>query len=488
MGKESAPRKGEPLGDLRYSHVYQAVRQAPDRSSAIRALPDEDVIAALAAASMAADGVLVNVLATEAQNRALRSRRVLLSMNDAVLVVSLPDRRIVDANPAAERMLGLEADELRGEPTSLVSVDAARDAQLGKLLEETVHHDGARFELPLRRADGHVFPAEHTVSLLRDLMGEPTGFVVIVHDLTERERALRHATLRHDTLRVLLGARSLDQAVLPVMQMVCRALGWDAGAFWRLDPETGALRCADVWRAPGSDLAEDFDEHLRAQPEPPGAGGEARRSGQPFWSVDLAASSGPGWASHPDAARLRTAFGFPVRSASRLVGVVAFLSREARPSDPATLGLAEFMGGQLGQFVDRNAAETKFRTIVESAPDAMVIVDETGRITLVNSETERLFGYARGELVGQPVEVLMPEGVRRRHERHREDYAQEPRRRPMGVGLDLNGRRKDGSEFPVDISLSPLRTESEDLVVAAIREARTRDAGRGRVGARAAER
>ena len=115
-------------------------------------------------------------------------------------------------------------------------------------------------------------------------------------------------------------------------------------------------------------------------------------------------------------------------------------------------------------------ADETFRDLLESAPDAMVVVDADGRIVLVNAQTERLFGYNRDELLGKTVETLVPSRFRSGHTGKRNSYAKDPHVRPMGVGLDLFGRRKDNSEFPVEIMLSPIKTPVGQLVVSAIRD------------------
>jgi PAS domain S-box-containing protein len=114
--------------------------------------------------------------------------------------------------------------------------------------------------------------------------------------------------------------------------------------------------------------------------------------------------------------------------------------------------------------------EQKFLSLLEAVPDALVIITPDGAISLVNTQTERLFGYQREELLGQPVEILLPERYRGKHIMHRTDYFSSPHTRPMGAGLDLYGRRRNGLEFPVEISLSPMVTSEGTFAISTIRD------------------
>ena len=110
------------------------------------------------------------------------------------------------------------------------------------------------------------------------------------------------------------------------------------------------------------------------------------------------------------------------------------------------------------------------RAALDAAPDAMLIIDASGIIRFANQQVSALFGYAHDEIIGQSVEKLMPERFRARHVGHREHYVSTVRVRPMGAGLDLFGRRRNGTEFPVEISLSPIEDVGRTLVAAAIRD------------------
>jgi protein-histidine pros-kinase len=125
-------------------------------------------------------------------------------------------------------------------------------------------------------------------------------------------------------------------------------------------------------------------------------------------------------------------------------------------------------------------SESWFRSLVEGAPDAIVGMDADGKMVLVNAETERVFGYPRAELLHQPIELLVPIPLREAHVQHRIHYVKSPSTRLMGAGKNLTGRRKDGTEFPVEISLSPVRTRGGLLVMSVVRDVTDRKAAERR--------
>ena len=139
-------------------------------------------------------------------------------------------------------------------------------------------------------------------------------------------------------------------------------------------------------------------------------------------------------------------------------------------ADLVSVALARSMPTNPRPFRQLQTAELRFQAILESAPDPIVITDGDGRIVLINHQAESTFGYPQAELLGKAIELLLPLPSRERHERLRDEYRTHPRTRPMGTGLRLLAQRKNGSEFPVEVSLSPLLIEEEFLVISSVRD------------------
>ena len=150
-------------------------------------------------------------------------------------------------------------------------------------------------------------------------------------------------------------------------------------------------------------------------------------------------------------------------SLATVIAIVSILPRALRLP-----GLAAVNRQLEHEVTERKQAEQRFQLVVESAPSGFVMVDQAGRMVLVNRQTEKMFGYARDELLGQPVEMLVPERFRKQHSQYRAGYLVDPQARAMGMGRDLFAQRKDGSEFPVEIGLNPIQTPEGCFVLSAI--------------------
>ena len=384
------------------------------------------------------------------------ARRVVVDgLRDYIIVLDLQNR-IVDLNPATQEMAGKSASEMIGRPVDQLLgphadlIDQSHDLSLIQA-EITMRIAKVEYDFDLR------------VSPLLSQRKAVIGRLVVLHDITGRKRAEEELRQARDGLELMVTERTaeLEEANRKLKEELARrqraedrylTLFDEAPVMYAITrSQDGTVIIVDCNRLFLDTLGYQRDEVL----EHP-----------------LADFYTPSSRANLDQSCLRTVGEELLLEERQLLthqGRVIETLLQARPElDPEgnTIGTQEMYL----DITQRKQAERKFEGLLESAPDAMIIVNEEGRIVLVNVQTERMFGYAREELLDEHLETLLPTRFQERHLAHLVDYFSEPQNRLMGPGLELRGRRQDGSEFPVEISLSPLETEEGLLVSSAIRD------------------
>jgi PAS domain S-box-containing protein len=360
-------------------------------------------------------------------------------------------------NRGAESVYGWAAGEAEGQCShELLHTEFPRSRAV---VEDEVLESGAwRGTLWQRRRDGTRILVESRWSLRRDARGQPSGMLEINTDITARHDAEVRQQLRLAVGELLATAPDW----LAVEQALPRIVGEKAGAttaeLWDVSrgEEPAPGRLAWVAEASGAPPAPSPVGALRRGE---GVAGRAWASGQ----VEAAAE--------PPGATLA----LPVLAAGRVERL--FVWRVPEPPPPSWRPTLRDIGLQLDLFNQRahseealRQSEVRFRSLLDCAPDPIVIVDGGGAIVYVNRRVEEVLGYSAGELDGQPIERLLPERFRGAHVTLRRGYTRAPKTRPMGAGLELFARHKGGAEVPVEISLSPLQLGGSLLVTAVMRD------------------
>ena len=334
-------------------------------------------------------------------------------------------------NSQTETFFGYSRMELIGQPVEILVPERFRGGHAGfrqaYFAAPQSRPMGAGRDLYGRRKDGGEFPVEIGLSLIDS--HDKTLVLSTIVDITERKQAV--------------AALKASESALKETQRLAGLGGW------KWDIRTGAHSWSEeVYRIFGRDPA------LPPAPYP---------EVQQYFTPDS-------WALLAAAVEKALAEGVPYECDAEVVrpdGTHRWIVARGEATRDATGNVINLLG-TVQDITERKRLEHRFRQAVESAPNAIVMVNESGTIEMVNSQTERSFGYSRHELIGQPVEKLVPERFRGGHAGFRQAYFAAPQSRPMGAGRDLYGRRKDGGEFPVEIGLSLIDDENGIIVLSSI--------------------
>jgi formate hydrogenlyase transcriptional activator len=356
------------------------------------------------------------------------------------IVVTDAEGRITSINSQVERLFGYGRQQLIGESVEILVPERFRKAHPGHRGAYNAHASvrpmGAGLELFGRRRDGSEFPVDIMLSPMETAKGRVV--ISVIRDISDRKKAQEAIQRSEAQFRALFEfspdaiiASDQEGRITEVNPRVESMFGYKRG---ELTGQSIDILVPERFRQTHPARRQEYAAAARVRPMGAGLELYGRRKDGSEFPVDIMLS--------------------PMETAENrvIISVIRDISERKKAQEAI------------------HRSEAQFRALFEFSPDAIIASDREGRITEVNARVESMFGYKRGELTGQSIDILVPERFRHTHPARRKDYASAARVRPMGAGLELYGRRKDGSEFPADIMLGPVETANGRVVLSVIRD------------------
>lgn len=268
--------------------------------------------------------------------------------------------------------------------------------------------------------------------------------------------------VEHDVARILAESDRPVEVYARVLQVIGGSLGWELGAVWEIGPGDDLLRCIRTWHAgAGAPEFEALSEQISLAPGE-GLPGRVVASGEPAWIVDAPEDRNFPRAVIARRAGLHAAFGFPLLSPRGVVGMMEFFTRDLRRPDERLLDTMRELGSQVGQYVARRHAEeavrsseSRLRAMLEAALDAVVTMDHEGRVIGWNHAAETIFGYRASEVIGREMaDTIVPPSLRAAHRNGLARFLETEHPVVLDRRLELAGMHKNGTEFPVELTIT----------------------------------
>lgn len=306
----------------------------------------------------------------------------------------------------------------------------------------------------------------------------PARVAGIAQDITSWKRAEQRLRVDAGVSRTLAAADSVAACAAGVLHVIGTELGIEYCGLWLPDQGGEDIRCVETYTLPDGErrFARFLAQTRRARvSRGEGLVGAVWGSGRSVWLSSVSGDRSFRRIRAAMADGLTSFVAFPLLAGPSLLGVIDLFSVRPLPPDPLLLDTLSGLGSEFAQYLLRDRveqalreSESRFRTLVEASPSGFVLTDRQGRISMANPHAERALGYAPGELLGRSVDALLPQRARPAHRRWRKSYLEAPSSRPMGAGRDLFARRKDGTEIPVEVALTPIPGEDGPMVLATL--------------------
>jgi len=424
------------------------------------------------------------LLAREAERLAQlgeqRIRQTIETTLDAV--ISMDDHGfIVEWNPQASRVFGWDRKEALGQRLSDLIVPEGFRASHEAGFQRFVHTRTStllnrRLELPAMHRNGQTLCVEIAITESSHIGG--SIFSAFLRDITLVKKSERLQAIEHDINRVLAESGSREETVSNILKTVCVDLNWTVGSLWEVEQDL--LRLSQSWHAPDFD-GQSFLQESTSVTFARGVGlpGRVWDSATAFQILDIRQDSNFPRMASAEQAGLRSGLAFSVGVENQTLGVLEFFTRTIQEPDPELVQMLQSVGNQIARFlihkraeVELRKSEARFETIVNLAPEAIISVDASQRIVLFSHGAVRLFGYEVAEVMGQPLDMLLPERVRDRHRAMVEQFFLGPSesRRMMGEGRRLTVCHRDGREFVAETSIALSSVHHEAIATVVLRD------------------